>query len=193
MQQAPTRCCLPRGAQKTVPSSPPRRCLLYAFSLPVLGSVAHPHVAAVTGRPHRTGRGELTIDAIELPRLLSPCLHDVPVHDTAHETSPYPRHVQFLADPAIKDIIRARESIIQYLRQFFLDRSFMEVSTPIIGAVAGGAVARPFYTSATEFPERQLSLRIAPELWLKRLVVGGFDKVFEIGPSFRNEGTRSEK
>lgn len=64
----------------------------------------------------------------------------------------------------------------------------MEVSTPIIGYEAGGALARPFYTSATEFPRRQLSLRIAPELWLKRLVVGGFDKVFEIGPSFRNEG-----
>jgi hypothetical protein len=66
----------------------------------------------------------------------------------------------------------------------------MEVSTPIIGSVAGGAIARPFNTSATEFPDRQLSLRIAPELWLKRLVVGGFDKVFEIGPSFRNEGNR---
>lgn len=79
------------------------------------------------------------------------------------------------------------------MREFFLNRSFMEVSTPIIGSVAGGAVARPFYTSATEFPERQLSLRIAPELWLKRLVVGGFDKVFEIGPSFRNEGMPSAK
>lgn len=64
----------------------------------------------------------------------------------------------------------------------------MEVNTPIIATDAGGAVARPFYTSATEFPDRPLSLRIAPELWLKRLVVGGFDKVFEIGPSFRNEG-----
>lgn len=64
----------------------------------------------------------------------------------------------------------------------------MEVNTPIVGSVAGGAIARPFYTNATEFPERELSLRIAPELWLKRLVVGGFDKVFEIGPSFRNEG-----
>jgi lysyl-tRNA synthetase class 2 len=78
--------------------------------------------------------------------------------------------------------------LTQYLRQFFVDRSFMEVNTPIIGAEAGGAIARPFSTSATEFPDRELSLRIAPELWLKRLVVGGFDKVFEIGPSFRNEG-----
>lgn len=64
----------------------------------------------------------------------------------------------------------------------------MEVNTPIVGSIAGGAIARPFYTSATEFADRQLSLRIAPELWLKRLVVGGFDRVFEIGPSFRNEG-----
>ncbi|KAJ5363900.1 Lysine--tRNA ligase, partial [Penicillium cataractarum] len=143
---------------------------------------------SVTGRPHRTGRGELTIDATELPTLLSPCLHDVPVHDSSHQTSPYPRHVQFLADPATADILRARASLIQYLRQFFVDRSFMEVNTPIIGSIAGGAIARPFNTSATEFPDRQLSLRIAPELWLKRLVVGGFDKVFEIGPSFRNEG-----
>ncbi|CEJ54086.1 Putative Lysine--tRNA ligase [Penicillium brasilianum] len=143
---------------------------------------------SVTGRPHRTSRGELTIDATELPTLLSPCLHDIPVHDSSHQTSPYPRHVQFLADPATADILRARASLIQYLRQFFVDRSFMEVSTPIIGSVAGGAIARPFNTSATEFPDRQLSLRIAPELWLKRLVVGGFDKVFEIGPSFRNEG-----
>ncbi|KAJ5477508.1 Lysine--tRNA ligase [Penicillium diatomitis] len=144
---------------------------------------------SITGRPYRTGRGELTIDATELPQLLSPCLHDVPIHDAAHqETSPYPRHVQFMADPTAADIIRARASLVQYLRQFFLDRSFMEVNTPIIGAGAGGAIARPFNTSATEFPDRVLSLRIAPELWLKRLVVGGFDKVFEIGASFRNEG-----
>ena len=126
--------------------------------------------------------------ATEVPQLLSPCLHDVPLDAKGHETSPYARHVQLLADPSTADIIRARSVIIQYLRQFFLDQSFMEVSTPIIGSVAGGAVARPFYTNATEFPERPLSLRIAPELWLKRMVVGGFDRVFEIGPSFRNEG-----
>lgn len=156
----------------------------------VLQLTADSFSAAVTGRPHRTGRGELTIDATALPQLLSPCLHDVPVHDHAHhETSPYPRHVQFMVDPTAADIIRARAALIQYLRQFFLDRSFMEVSTPIISAGAGGAIARPFNTVATEFPDRVLSLRIAPELWLKRLVVGGFDKVFEIGASFRNEGT----
>lgn len=129
----------------------------------------------------------------ELPKLISPCLHDIPVHDTSHEISPYPRHVQFLADPATADVIRARSVLTQYLRQFFLDRMFMEVNTPVIESVAGGAIARPFSTSATEFPKRKLSLRIAPELWLKRLVVGGFDKVFEIGPSFRNEGMSSQR
>lgn len=164
-----------------------RPCLPPAWGLHPLNSVA------VAGRPHRTGRGELTIDATELPTLLAPCLHDVPVHDASHETSPYPRHVQFLADPAAADIIRARATLTQYMRQFFVDRSFMEVNTPIIASSAGGAIARPFSTSATEFPERELSLRIAPELWLKRLVVGGFDKVFEIGPSFRNEGKREQR
>ena len=131
----------------------------------------------------------------ELPQLLSPCLHDVPVdaQTTEDKTSPYPRHVQFLADTATADIIRARSAITQYLRQFLVDKSFMEVNTPIVGSVAGGAIARPFYTTATEFSDRQLSLRIAPELWLKRLVVGGFDKVFEIGPSFRNEGAQTNR
>lgn len=64
----------------------------------------------------------------------------------------------------------------------------MEVQTPILSTAAGGAVARSFETSATEFPEKQLSLRIAPELWLKRLILGGMDRIFEIGPCFRNEG-----
>lgn len=161
---------------------------------PTLTSTFHrlnQHTTAITGRPHRTGRGELTVLATELPKLLSPCLHDVPVDAREHENSPYARHVQLLADNTTVDIIKARSAIIQYLRQFFVDRSFMEVSTPILNSIAGGASARPFYTSATEFPERQLSLRIAPELWLKRLVVGGFDRVFEIGPSFRNEGELS--
>ena len=64
----------------------------------------------------------------------------------------------------------------------------MEVQTPILADSAGGAVARAFETSATEFPYKRIALRIAPELWLKRLILGGFDRVFEIGPSFRNEG-----
>lgn len=74
------------------------------------------------------------------------------------------------------------------MRNFLLQDGFVDVQTPILADTAGGAVARPFTTYATEFADKQLSLRIAPELWLKRLVIGGLERVFEIGPSFRNEG-----
>ncbi|KAL4806891.1 hypothetical protein BDV18DRAFT_138406 [Aspergillus unguis] len=143
---------------------------------------------SITGRPHRTGTGELSVLATALPELLSPCLHDVPLDAQEHENSPYAPHVRLLADRTAMDIIKVRSVITQYIRQFLLSQNYMEVNTPVLNSIAGGAVARPFITSATEFPDRQLSLRIAPELWLKRLVVGGFDRVFEMGPSFRNEG-----
>ena len=93
-----------------------------------------------------------------------------------------------LADPEIVDTLRTRGSVIRAVRTFLESHGFHEVSTPILSAAPGGATAKAFETSATEFPDRKLSLRIAPELWLKRLVIGGMDKVFEIGPSFRNEG-----
>ncbi|KZZ97911.1 lysyl-tRNA synthetase [Ascosphaera apis ARSEF 7405] len=143
---------------------------------------------SITGKPHRTGRGELSLLATELPKLLSPCLNTIPIWNNENEDTLYDRHVELLASPSAADVLRARSTIIQTIRQFFLDQSFMEVNTPILASAAGGAVARPFKTHATEFPEETLSLRIAPELWLKRLIVSGFDKVFEIGPSFRNEG-----
>ncbi|KAI5289401.1 hypothetical protein KEM54_003927 [Ascosphaera aggregata] len=143
---------------------------------------------AITGKAHRTGRGELSLLATKLPQLLSPCLNTIPVWNKETEDTAYDRHVELLASPTAADVLRARSTIIQTIRQFFLNRSFMEVNTPILASAAGGAVARPFKTHATEFPGETLSLRIAPELWLKRLIVSGFDKVFEIGPSFRNEG-----
>lgn len=77
------------------------------------------------------------------------------------------------------------------MRDFFHERDFLEVQTPILAENAGGAVARPFLTSSNEGHSKELALRIAPELWLKRLVVGGVERVFEIGPAFRNEGIDS--
>jgi lysyl-tRNA synthetase, class II len=74
------------------------------------------------------------------------------------------------------------------MRDFLLKDNFLEVQTPLIADKAGGAIAKPFTTVATEFSEKTLALRIAPEIWLKRLVIGGIDRVFEIGPAFRNEG-----
>ncbi|MCJ1384739.1 hypothetical protein MMC17_007857 [Xylographa soralifera] len=120
--------------------------------------------------------------------MLSPCLRRLPTELQDRETRVRNRHVDFLVNKRATDVLRLRAEIIQYLRQYLLRSDYVEVQTPILAEGAGGAVARPFRTAATEFPERVISLRVAPELWLKRMVIGGFDRVFEIGPSFRNEG-----
>lgn len=99
------------------------------------------------------------------------------------------RHLDLLVNKRAADTLRVRSCVIRKLRQWLESKlECIEVQTPILAANAGGAVARPFTTNATEFPEKQLALRIAPELWLKRLVVAGFDRIYEIGPAFRNEG-----
>lgn len=133
--------------------------------------------------------------ATSLPQLLSPCLHHFPVdksvsHQEQHyESHAIDRHVELLTDADAMKTMLLRSEIIGQVREFFRSKDFIEVDTPILAAAAGGASARPFVTAATEFADRKLSLRIAPELWLKRLVIGGMNKIFEIGPSFRNEGT----
>lgn len=93
-----------------------------------------------------------------------------------------------LVNKEVVDVLRLRAEITKHMRDHFHSKRFLEFQTPILAENAGGAVARPFVTRATEFKDKDLALRIAPELWLKRLVVGGVDKVFEIGPAFRNEG-----
>lgn len=140
------------------------------------------------GMPHRTRSGQLSVLVSELPRLLSPCLHLIPTDLQNQETKIRNRHVDFLVNREPAEILRFRSDMINYLRNFLLERRHVEVQTPILETGAGGAVARPFPTSSVEFADRQMNLRIAPELWLKRLIVGGFDRVFEIGPCFRNEG-----
>ena len=140
------------------------------------------------GSPYRTESGQLSLLLSRLPDFLSPCMHSLPLVLEDQETRIRNRHVDFLVNPRAMDLIKAKSSIVQFIRQFFLDDGQIEVQTPILVDQAGGAVARPFETSATFLTDRRLSLRIAPELWLKRMVVGGFDRIFEIGPSFRNEG-----
>lgn len=93
-----------------------------------------------------------------------------------------------LTDPSLIEVLKARSLLVNATSAFLTDRGFCNVQTPILSALAGGATARPFETAATEFAERKLSLRISPELWLKRLLIGGMQRVYEIGPSFRNEG-----
>jgi len=142
----------------------------------------------VTGYPHRTASGELSIRATSIPVLLSPSLHQIPdqLHDD--EVRAKGRHVEMLVDPHAIQTLRVRHLVEQQLNGFLSEDGFTKVNTPILTAGAGGAIARPFETEATELEGQKLNLRIAPELWLKRLVVGGMEKVYEIGPSFRNEG-----
>lgn len=142
----------------------------------------------ITGIPMRTSRGELSVNALSLPTILTPTIATMPVTLEDPETRAKVRHADMLVNQQVVDTLRLRSHIIQYLRNFLVSDNFLEVQTPIIAEEAGGAAARPFNTVATEFSDRNLSLRIAPELWLKRLILGGMDRVFEIGPSFRNEG-----
>ncbi|KAI0109077.1 hypothetical protein GGR51DRAFT_512640 [Nemania sp. FL0031] len=145
-------------------------------------------IISVTGTAIRTTAGELTLGALKVPTILSPALAPLPEVLTNEGTRILNRHVDLLVNRRTSDIIRLRSHIIKSMRDFFHDQDFLEVQTPILADSAGGAIARPFLTTATAFSEKQLSMRIAPELWLKRLVIGGNDRIFEIGPSFRNEG-----
>ncbi|KAL6813494.1 hypothetical protein GGI42DRAFT_339575 [Trichoderma sp. SZMC 28013] len=143
---------------------------------------------SVTGIATRTNTGQLSLEARELPELLSPSMEQVPEKLTDPKTKMQERHVDMLVNRDVVDILRLRAEIMKRIRDHFHSKRFLEFQTPILAENAGGAVARPFVTQATEFRGKDLALRIAPELWLKRLVVGGVDKVFEMGPAFRNEG-----
>ncbi|KAK3938930.1 lysyl-tRNA synthetase [Diplogelasinospora grovesii] len=143
-------------------------------------------IISVTGRATRTPTGELTVEATRLPELLSPSLVPLPEKLVEDETRIQHRHIDLLVNRRTTDTLRLRSYLIKYLRDFLHERGFLEFQTPILAENAGGAVARPFVTHSAD--NKELALRIAPELWLKRLVVGGVDRVFELGPAFRKEG-----
>ncbi|KAK4041561.1 hypothetical protein C8A01DRAFT_45306 [Parachaetomium inaequale] len=143
-------------------------------------------IISVKGRATRTPTGELTIQATHLPELLTPSLVPLPTK-LIDESRTQHRHLDMLVNRRTTDIMRLRSYLVKYLRDFLHARDFLEFQTPILAGDAGGASARPFTVSAKTV-SRDVSLRIAPELWLKRLVVGGVDRVFELGPAFRNEG-----
>ncbi|KAK3713323.1 mitochondrial lysine-tRNA synthetase [Vermiconidia calcicola] len=142
----------------------------------------------IHGHPHRSLSGELSILATSIPTLLSPSLHQIPETLEDAETRARSRHVDMLVNPSAIQTLRVRHLVEKHIRDYLDDEGFTSVHTPILTAGAGGAIARPFETEATELEGQKLNLRIAPELWLKRLVIGGMEKVYEMGPAFRNEG-----
>ena len=146
----------------------------------------------VVGRVMRTRKGELSVQARELT-FLSKALLPPPEkwHGLADVEARYrQRYVDLMANPEVRKTFVARSAIVSEIRRFLDERGYIEVETPMMQPVPGGAVARPFTTHHNALG-MDLYLRIAPELYLKRLVVGGLEKVYEINRNFRNEGVSS--
>ena len=146
-------------------------------------------IVGVKGLVFKTEAGEITVRATDLT-LLSKSLQILPekFHGLKDPDLRYrQRYVDLIVNPEVKDVFIKRNKIIKKIREFLDNLGFLEVETPILGTVAGGANARPFYTHHNTL-DIDMQLRIANELFLKRLIVGGFEKVYEMGKMFRNEG-----
>lgn len=146
-------------------------------------------IVGVKGEVFRTHKGEISLKVQEIV-LLSKSLQPLPEkwHGLKDVDLRYrQRYVDLIVNPEVRNTFIVRSKIIQAIRKFLDDRGFLEVETPILNTIPGGAAARPFVTHHNTL-DIDMYLRIAPELYLKRLIVGGLEKVYEIGRMFRNEG-----
>ncbi|MET0917706.1 MAG: lysine--tRNA ligase [Burkholderiales bacterium] len=146
-------------------------------------------VIGAVGHVFKTRTGELSLKVTQL-RLLAKALRPLPekFHGLSDQEQRYrQRYVDLITNAESRDVFVKRSQIVQAIREFFVARGYLEVETPMMHSIPGGAAARPFATHHNAL-DMQLFLRIAPELYLKKLVVGGMEKVFEINRNFRNEG-----
>jgi lysyl-tRNA synthetase class 2 len=149
-------------------------------------------VMGVRGRVFRTKTGELTLMA-EHVELVSKSLLPLPekYHEIKVELKYRQRYVDLIMNDEAREVFRQRSRVVSRIRGFMEDQGFMEVETPMMQPIPGGATARPFETYHNAL-DMKLYLRIAPELYLKRLLVGGFNRVFELNRNFRNEGISTQ-